>query len=103
MLQHHYQHAHEWGDRIGPRRRTILHEHLRRVLTEIIAEVMNKGLRARKQSARQIPAEVVSANVASTFVLVLNWWLDKKMRLPPEEINDIFRSLTLPTLAAIYE
>ena len=101
VFEYHYRHAHGWGDRIGARGRAILHEHLRIVLTDIIADVMKNDFRSGKQSARQIPPEVVSAYVASTFVLVLNWWLDKRMRLPPKEINDIFRRLTLPTLATV--
>ena len=103
IFEHHYSHAHAWGDRIGTKGRTILHEHLRSVLTGIIADVMRKDCRARRQSPRQMPPEVVSAYVASTFVLVLNWWLDTRMRLPPKEINDVFRRLTSPTLATLFE
>lgn len=101
VFEHHYRHAHAWGDRIGTRGRSILHEHLRSVLTGIIGEAMKKDFRSGRQSSRQIPPEVVSAYVSSTFVLVLNWWLDTRMRLPPKEINDVFRRLTLPTLAAL--
>jgi AcrR family transcriptional regulator len=101
VFEHHYRHAHAWGDRIGPRGRAILHEHLRRVLTQIITDVMKEDSRFARQPARQVPADLLSAYVASTFVLVLNWWLDKRMRLPPKEINDVFRRLTLPALAAL--
>ena len=83
--------------------RTILHEHLRRVLTQIIAEFMNTRSRSGKKSAGQIPPGIVAAYIVSTFVLMLNWWLDKKMRLAPPEVNDIFRSLTLPTVAAVWD
>jgi AcrR family transcriptional regulator len=103
VFEHHYRHAHAWGDRIGTRGRTILHEHLRKVLTGIVAEVMKKDYRAGRQSPRQIPPEVTSAYVASTFVLVLNWWLDSRMRLSPKEANDVFRRLASPTLAALFE
>lgn len=103
IFEHHYRHAHAWGDRIGARGRTVLHEHLRRVLTGIIAKVMKKDYRSGRQSPRQLPAELVSAYVASTFVLVLNWWLDTGMRLAPKEINDVFRRLTSPTLATLFE
>ena len=103
VFDHHYRHAHAWGDRIGPRGRAILHEHLRRVLTEIITEAITKSdLRSGRQPARQIPSELISSYIASTFVLVLNWWLDKRMRLPAKEINDVFRRLTLPTLSAVW-
>lgn len=101
VFEHHHRHAHAWGDRIGARGRAILHEHLRRALTELIREVMKKGLRMGRPSARHIPTEVISTYVASTFVLVLNWWLDNRMRLAPKEIDEVFRRLTLPTLAAI--
>jgi AcrR family transcriptional regulator len=103
IFEHHYRHAHAWGDRIGAKGRTILHEHLRRVLTGVIAGAMKKDYRPGRPSPRQLPPEVVSAYVASTFVLVLNWWLGTRMRLPPKEINDVFRRLTSPTLAAICE
>src|SRR5215475_4474367 len=53
VFEHHYRHAHAWGDRIGTRGRTILHEHLRRVLAGIVAEVMKKDFRAGLQSPRQ--------------------------------------------------
>ncbi len=102
IFEHHHRHAHAWGDRIGPRGRAILHEHLRRVLTALIADAMKKQFRTGRPSTRQIPPEVVSAYVASTFVLVLNWWLDNRMRLAPKEIDDIFRRLTLPTLSSIF-
>lgn len=101
VFEHHYRHAHAWGDRIGPRGRAILHEHLRRVLTGLIVDTMKKEFRPRRAAAQQIPPEVVSAYVASTFVLVLNWWLDNGMRLQPREIEDLFRRLTLPTLASV--
>jgi len=103
IFEHHNNHAHAWGDRIGTKGRTILHEHLRGVLTGIIAQAMKKDYRTGRQSARQLPPEIVSAYIASTFVLVLNWWLDARMRLPPKEINDVFRRLTSPTLATLFE
>lgn len=102
VFEHHYRHAHAWGDRIGARGRTILHEHLRRVLTGIVAEVMKKDYPPGRRSPRQIPPEIISAYVASTFVLVLNWWLDSRMRMSPAEIDDIFRRLTSPTLATLF-
>lgn len=100
VFEHHYRHAHAWGDRIGARGRALLHEHLRRVLTEIIAEVMDTRSRSGRKSVGQIPPDLVAAYVASTFVRVLNWWLDKNMRLSPKEINELFRRLALPTLTA---
>jgi hypothetical protein len=41
--------------------------------------------------------------VASTFVLVLNWWLEHRRSLSAGEINDLFRSLISPVLVAAFE
>lgn len=102
IFEYHYQHRHAGGDRIGSRGRAILHEHLREVLAKVIANVA-KGDSHEQRSARRIPAELLSEYVASTFVLVLNWWLGKRMPLGAKEINDVFRSLTLPTLFAVHD
>ena len=103
VFEYHYQHRHPGGDRIGTRGRAILHEHLRKVLAGVIADAVRKDLAARRKSSRQVPPELLSEYVASTFVLVLNWWLDKKMFVPPKEINDLFQRLISPTLAALLE
>jgi hypothetical protein len=101
IFEYHHRHRHAGGDRIGSRGRAILHERLRKVLADIIAGVMRHEF--RQKSTRQVPAELLAEYVASTFVLVLNWWLEKRMPSSPEEVNDVFRQLTLPTLAALWE
>jgi len=93
--------VHAWGDRIGPRARAILHEHLRTVLAGVIADVMKKDFRTARTGPLRVPADLLSNYVSSTFVLVLNWWLDKGMFLPPREIDNLFRGLTTPTLNAL--
>ena len=101
IFEYHYQHRHPGGDRIGTRGRAILHEHLRKVLAGVIADVVRKDFAARRKSSRQVPAELLSEYAASTFVLVLNWWLEKRMPFSPSEINELFRSLVLPTLTVM--
>jgi AcrR family transcriptional regulator len=46
IFEHHHNHEHAWGDRIGTKGRTILHEHLRRALTGIIAQVVDFKIRS---------------------------------------------------------
>ena len=101
VFEHHHRHAHAWGDRIGARGRAILHEHLRQVLAKRIGGVVKKDLRGTR-NVGQIPVDLLSEYVASTFVLVLNWWLDCRMPMPPKQIDTLFRTLTSPTLAAVW-
>ncbi len=100
IFEYHYQHRHASGDRIGARGRAILREHLRKVLAQVIADVVKNEFRTRRTPPRQVPADLLSEYVASTFVLVLNWWLDKRMPLRPRDINDVFHRLASPTLTA---
>ena len=88
---------------IGPRGRAIIHEHLQKVLAELIADGVTKRLQSRRKTAARIPPDVVVQYIASTFILVMNWWLEKKSPLAPKEINELFRALILPTLAAALE
>jgi AcrR family transcriptional regulator len=103
IFEYHYQHQHAGGDRIGRRGRAILHDHLRRVLADVIAGAVKKGIRDGRKTSRSIPADLLSEYVASAFVLVLNWWLDKGMPQSAAEINDVFYKLIAPTLAAVCE
>jgi hypothetical protein len=57
-------------------------------------------LMSRTSIAKVGPTDLLAQYVASTFVLVLNWWVEGRSPLPPKDINDLFRALILPTLAA---
>src|SRR5262245_36535136 len=87
---------------IGGRGRAILHEHLRKVLAELIANDLGKDFQGRRRAA-PVPPDLLVKHVASTFILVLNWWVESRTPRPPKEINDLFRALIVPTLAATRE
>jgi len=97
----HYRRAGE--ARIGTRGRGIIHEHLQHVLAELMAEDVRTALQCRREKVGQVPPELFVQYVASTFILVLHWWLDSRSSLPPKEVNDVFRALILPTMAAALE
>ncbi len=101
IFEYHDQHRHTGEARMGTRGRAIVHEHLRKVLVELIANMKNDFQGRRKTD--QIPRDLLVQYVASTFILVLNWWLESRSPLAPKEVNDLFRALILPTLAATSE
>jgi AcrR family transcriptional regulator len=85
---------------MGPRGRAILHEHLQRVLTELIADEVRREFRGRGKAPDAISTDMLARYVASTFVLVLNWWLERPSRMSPKGADAVFRALVLPTLAS---
>lgn len=84
---------------MGTRGRAVIHEHLQEVLAELIAEDLGRDLQARRRTASQVPPDLLVQYVASTFILLLNWWVETASPLSPAEVNDLFRGLVLPTLA----
>jgi hypothetical protein len=67
------------------------------VLAKLIVDDVRKDLQGRRKAAGQISPDLLVQYVASTFILVLNWWVENESPLPPKEINDLFRALILPT------
>jgi len=87
--------------RLGPRGRAILHGHLQKVLAELIAEDVRKNLRGRPKTDGRISPDLLVQYLASTFILVLNWWVESRSPLSAKEVNDLFHLLTLRTLATV--
>jgi AcrR family transcriptional regulator len=100
ILEHIDRHQRAGEGRMGARGRAVLHGHLRRVLAELITDDLREDLRGRGKATSTVPSNLLVQYVASTFVLVLNWWVESRSRLPPGEVNDLFRALVLPALAA---
>jgi AcrR family transcriptional regulator len=95
-----YQHRRTGEARMGSRSRRIVHEHLRKVIAQSIADDLREQCQGRRKAAGQISPDLLVQYVASTFILVLNWWVESRSPLTPNDVNDLFRALILPTLTA---
>jgi hypothetical protein len=71
IFEHLDRHRRAGEGRMGTRGRAILHEHLRKVLAELIAD-LREDLQTRRKAAGKIPSDLLAQYVASTFILVLN-------------------------------
>ena len=100
VFEHIHRHRQAGAAGMGTRGRAIIHEHLQRVLADQIAEDIGKVLQGRRKTTGQNPPDLLVQHIASTFVLVLNWWVESDSPLKPKEVNELFRCLTIPTLAA---
>ena len=99
VFEHIHQHRNTGTAMMGSRGRVIVHEHLQKVVAEQIADDVRKHFHGRRRPASQIPPDLLVRYVASTFILVLNWWVESRSQLPPREVNALFRALVQPTLA----
>jgi AcrR family transcriptional regulator len=100
VFEHIHRHRQAGAPGMGSRGRAVIHEHLQKVLAGLIADDIRKAIHGRGKTTGQIPAELLVNYIASTFVLVLNWWAETDSKLSPTHVNDLFRALTSPTLSA---
>ena len=98
IVEHIAQHVRAGKGRMGIRSRTIVHERLRQVLAEHVAEEARLG--SGRSTSCRVPGELLVQHVTSSFVTVLNWWVENGSKLSPAEVDEIFRALVLPSLAA---
>lgn len=100
ILEYIDQHRRADGVMMTPKGHLVMHEHLQDVLTSLIADDVALAT-ASGRSSLQLPKDLVARHLASTFVLVLNWWVEREKALTPQEVDARFRTLVLPSLAAL--
>jgi AcrR family transcriptional regulator len=69
----------------------LLFKHEQKSLSEKIQQSL-------KESTKEfnIPLPILANFIAGSFLTLLKWWLDNKMIHSPEQMDEIFRKLTLP-------
>jgi AcrR family transcriptional regulator len=100
-----FQHAHEYRNVYYALLHTtawpIVRQRLQEVLDELIRRESKNEIVRIKRAESDTPVDLFVHYITSTFFAVLTWWLDRRSRLKPSEINSVFRSLVLPTIAAV--
>lgn len=76
----------------------VVHEHLERVLVELIADDLRLVRRCQHGRGLTVPPDLLARHLASTFVLVLDWWVASEEPLPASKVHDVFRALVVPAL-----
>jgi AcrR family transcriptional regulator len=100
IFEYHDRHRRRSDAPMGTKGRAILHGHPRNVLAGLIGDEVKNNHRHRRNTTGETPPDLLMQYVASTFILVLNWWLESRSPLPPKEVNDVFRSQVPPALTA---
>ena len=84
--------------KMGRKGRTILHQHLRRVLPNQIRDDVRQALEAGNGLTSSIPADLAVEYIVTTFILVLNWWVESRSPLSAREVDDVFLALVVPAV-----
>jgi AcrR family transcriptional regulator len=99
ILEHIERHRQTGQATMGPWGRRAVHEHLQHAITELIEDEVRTALRRGSRTARHASPDLLVRWIASTFVLVLNWWVESDSPLPAREADGLFRALIEPSLA----
>jgi AcrR family transcriptional regulator len=83
--------------KMGRRGRHVIHQHLGRVLAEHIHDEVEQALQQANGCA-SLPADLATEFIVTTFILVLNWWVESRSLLSAREVDDVFLGLVVPAL-----
>jgi AcrR family transcriptional regulator len=95
IFEHHDEHRRT--GKMNARTRRLLHQRLRALIARRIRHEAQHSA-SRCHDGASVPPDLLAQLIASTFVIVLDWWLDTKSPLSPTGVNDLFCSLVGPAL-----
>jgi AcrR family transcriptional regulator len=74
--------------------------HIQNYLFVYLSDHLKRQLSKRK---KDIPPEILAHYIASSFISLLTWWLDNNSPYSAEQMNDFYRQLVQPGVAAIMQ
>lgn len=98
LLEHAHQNREVIPAMVGKRGGAAIEHALRRLLTDLMREEVR--YMSAEAGTAAIPADATVEFLSSGLFGLLVWWLNGRMRLSVEEMNEVFRRLAIPALKA---
>jgi len=99
MLEHARAHLPLYGAIVGRASGAFVLQRIHRIIADLAAQDLKTlGFKGTPEQ-RGLATEYI----AGAFMAVLTWWLNHAAKLLPQEVDDIFRGLVMPGLAAELE
>lgn len=98
MFEHAYDHKKIFLAQVGRPGWIVMSRHIEGTLVQLMKDEARSLFRRRASS--DVPFELFIYYLGATFMSVLTWWFNSKQPLSPQKINELFRELVIPTLAA---
>jgi AcrR family transcriptional regulator len=100
-----FEHAHGYRNvyfaLLNTRAWPIVRQSLQATLEELIRREARVEIAKLKTAKSDVPVDLFIHYLTSAFFAVLMWWMDRRSRLTPAQIDEVFRSLVLPTVHAV--
>lgn len=91
MFEHARDHRELYRALAGGRGGAVAFGSIRRILSDLVRDEL--AAKVDKNSADAIPRELVVQYLVGAYLALLTWWLDGGAKLPPEQIDAMFRRL----------
>ena len=102
-FEHLERHRHTSDVKIGATGWAHVRDRLEHVIAELVADQPRTDLQRHRKMPSLIPADLLALYVATTLMVTMTWGVESRNSLPPKEINGLFRSLIMPSLAALLD
>jgi AcrR family transcriptional regulator len=79
----------------------VFRQRLEEMFDEIIRRECKGEIQRLKKVDSDVPVDLFVHYLTAAFFSVLTWWLGRRSRLTTLQINEIFRSLVLPTIDVV--
>ena len=71
------------------------------VLEGLIRRESKAEIERLRSAKSEVPVDLFVFYLTATFFAVMTWWIDRRSRLTPAQIDEVYRSLVLPTIHAV--
>ncbi len=80
---------------VGRESGAIVDRQMRRLLADLVKlEISSPG----RKSQNDIRADMAAQYVVGALMSTVTWWLDRNIKFSPEQLDGLFRQMTLPAL-----
>lgn len=98
MFQHAPGHHHLYKAMAGKQGGQLAVTNMRDFLMSLLSDHFQQEFPGPEE--RVVPPEIFAYFMVNSFMSLLIWWLDNDMPYSPERMNEIYRTLTEPSLRA---
>jgi len=101
MFDHAYGYRNVYFALLNTRAWPIVRQRLQEILEELIQRECKAEIAKLKTANSEVSVDLFIHYLTAAFFAVLIWWMDRRSRLAPSQIDEVFRSLVLPTVHAV--
>jgi AcrR family transcriptional regulator len=80
----------------------LVHQALQDIFDDLIRRECKAEIVKLKRADSEVPVDLFVHYLTAAFFAVLVWWMDRRSRLTPPQIDEVFRSLVLPTVHTVF-